>query len=36
MLICPALLADLSGCETDKGAGKDIWKAGEAMQRIAR
>jgi predicted small secreted protein len=35
MLICLALLAGLSGCETIKGAGKDIQKAGEAIERAA-
>ncbi|MGA7981736.1 MAG: entericidin A/B family lipoprotein [Chromatiaceae bacterium] len=30
------LLAGLPGCETVKGAGRDIEKAGEAIQRAAR
>ncbi|MCG6860548.1 MAG: entericidin A/B family lipoprotein [Chromatiaceae bacterium] len=30
------MLAGLSGCETIKGAGKDIEKAGEAIQRAAK
>jgi predicted small secreted protein len=30
-----ALVAVLGGCETIKGAGKDIEKAGEAIQRAA-
>jgi predicted small secreted protein len=29
------LVAGLVGCETIKGAGKDIEKAGEAIQRVA-
>jgi predicted small secreted protein len=36
MLICFALLGALCGCETIKGAGKDIEKAGEAIQRAAK
>jgi len=37
MLICSVLLlAGLGGCETIKGAGKDIENAGEAIQRAAR
>jgi predicted small secreted protein len=36
ILICSFLIAGLSGCETIKGAGKDIEKAGEAIQRAAR
>jgi predicted small secreted protein len=35
-LICLALSAGLGGCETVKGAGKDIEKAGEAIQRAAQ
>ena len=31
-----ALLLGLVGCETIKGAGKDIEKAGEAIQRAAK
>jgi predicted small secreted protein len=34
--MCLFLVAGLSGCETIKGAGKDIEKAGEAIQRAAR
>lgn len=35
-LVCLALLVGLAGCETIKGAGKDIEKAGEAIQRAAK
>ena len=35
MLIWLFLIGCLSGCETIKGAGKDIEKAGEAIQRAA-
>lgn len=35
-LVCMCLLVGLSGCETIKGAGKDIEKAGEAIQRAAK
>jgi len=30
------LIGGLGGCETIKGAGKDIEKAGEAIQRAAK
>jgi predicted small secreted protein len=33
--LCIVLLFGLGGCETIKGAGKDIEKAGEAIQRAA-
>jgi predicted small secreted protein len=36
ILICLALCTGLCGCETIKGAGKDIEKAGEAIQRAAK
>jgi len=36
VLICLALPVGLGGCETVKGAGKDIEKAGEAIQRAAK
>lgn len=36
LLVCLCLLVGLSGCETIKGAGKDIEKAGEAIQRAAK
>ena len=36
LLICLSLLAGLGGCETIKGAGRDIEKAGEAIQRAAK
>lgn len=36
MLLCLALSTGLCGCETIKGAGKDIEKAGEAIQRAAK
>jgi predicted small secreted protein len=36
LLIALALLAFLPGCETMKGAGRDIEKAGEAIQRAAK
>jgi len=36
VLICSMLLSGLGGCETLKGAGKDIEKAGEAIQRAAK
>lgn len=36
LLLALVLLAGLSGCETIKGAGKDIEKAGEAIQRAAK
>jgi len=36
ILICWALLLGLGGCETIKGAGKDIENAGEAIQRAAK
>ena len=36
LLICAALLVGMCGCETVKGAGKDIEKAGEAIQRAAK
>jgi predicted small secreted protein len=35
-LICLALSVGFAGCETIKGAGKDIEKAGEAIQRAAK
>lgn len=35
LLVALALLAFLPGCETVKGAGRDIEKAGEAIQRAA-
>ena len=34
--ICLVLLVGLAACETVKGAGKDIEKAGEAIQRAAK
>ena len=36
ILICLALPVGLGGCETVKGAGKDIENAGEAIQRAAK
>lgn len=36
ILICLALMVGLGGCETVKGAGKDIERAGEAIQRAAK
>ena len=36
ILVCFALIAVLSGCETIKGAGRDIESAGEAIQRAAK
>lgn len=36
LLLTLTLSAGLAGCETVKGAGKDIEKAGEAIQRAAK
>jgi len=36
LLLALLAILGLSGCETIKGAGKDIEKAGEAIQRAAR
>ncbi len=37
LVLCSLLLsAGLCACETVKGAGKDIEKAGEAIQRAAK
>lgn len=35
LLLALVLLATLAGCETLKGAGRDIESAGEAIQRAA-
>jgi entericidin B len=36
LLLGLVLLAGLAACETMKGAGRDIEKAGEAIQRAAK
>jgi len=36
ILAALVLIMTLAGCETMKGAGKDIEKAGEAIQRAAK
>jgi entericidin B len=36
LLLVLVLLAGLAACETMKGAGRDIEKAGEAIQRAAK
>jgi predicted small secreted protein len=36
LLVALSMLAFLPGCETFKGAGRDIEKAGEAIQRAAK
>jgi entericidin B len=36
LLLALLVLVSVTGCETMKGAGKDIEKAGEAIQRAAK